>query len=142
MLTPLEEAIMKEFTARALDRARDLGATYADIRVVDTRRESIAVKNGRVEGLSLGENQGFGVRVLVNGAWGFASSSVVTNEELDKIVRQAVDIAKASALVRRTPVDLGPTMRYVDSYRTPLEIDPFAVPLEEKIGLLALANEN
>ena len=55
---------MREFTARALDRAQSLGATYADVRVVRTEREGIQIKNGTVESLSLGEEQGFGVRVL------------------------------------------------------------------------------
>src|ERR1043165_5755712 len=133
---------MKEFTARALDRARDLGATYADIRVVETQRENIVVKNGTVEGLSLGEEQGFGVRVLADGAWGFASSSIISNDALDKVVEQAVQIAKASARVRPNPANIGSPMRYVDKYRTPIEIDPFTVPLEEKIGVLMEANEN
>lgn len=133
---------MKEFTARALDRARDLGASYADIRVVETQRENITVRNGKVESLSRGEEQGFGVRVLANGAWGFASSSLLNNDELDKVVKQAVAIAKASALVRPRPVELGEPMRYVDSYRTPIQIDPFTVPLEEKLALFASADEN
>ena len=134
--------MMKEFTARALDRARDLGASYADIRVVETQRENINIKNGTVEGLSMGEEQGFGVRVLANGAWGFASSSIVDNDTLDRVVEQAVQIARASAKVRTNPADIGTPMRYVDSYRTPIEIDPFKVPLEEKIALLAQANDN
>lgn len=133
---------MKEFTARALDRARDLGATYADIRVVETQRQDISVKNGTVEALSLNEQQGFGVRVLAGGAWGFASSSILNNDELDRVVKQAVQIAKASARVRPTPADIGPAMAHVDRFRTPIEIDPFQVPVEEKLALLAAANEN
>jgi TldD protein len=133
---------MKEFTARALDRARDLGATYADIRVVETQRESITVRNGKVEALTLGEEQGFGVRVLAGGAWGFASSSILSNDELDKVVKQAVEIAKSSARVRPVPADLGVPMSFVDSYRTPIEIDPFKVPVEEKLALLSSANDN
>src|SRR5438132_362229 len=132
---------MKEFTGRALDRARDLGVSYADVRVVETQRENINVKNGRVEGLSLGEEQGFGVRVLADGAWGFASSSIISNEALDKVVEQAVQIAKASARVRPKPADIGSPVRHVDKYRTPIEIDPFKVPLEEKIGVLTEAND-
>jgi TldD protein len=119
-----------------------LGATYADIRVVETEREDITVKNGTVEALSLNQQQGFGVRVLANGAWGFASSSILNNDELDTVVRQAAEIAKASARVRRTPADIGAPMQHVDSYRTPIEIDPFKVPVEEKLALLASANEN
>jgi TldD protein len=133
---------MKEFTSRALDRARDLGAAYADIRVVATQRENITIKNGTVEGLSLGEEQGFGVRVLADGAWGFAASSILDNDTLDRVVAQAVQIARASARVRPNPANIGPPMRYIDSYKTPIQIDPFTVPLEEKIALLASANEN
>src|SRR5437016_12984600 len=121
---------MKEFTDRALDRARDLGATYADIRIVEAQRENINIKNGTVEALSLGEEQGFGVRVLANGAWGFASSSIISNDALDKVVEQAVEIARASARVRPKPADIGNPIRYVDKYRTPIEIDPFTVSLE------------
>ena len=133
---------MKEFTARALDRARDLGATYADIRVVRTQKEGIQIKNGKVEALSLGEEQGFGVRVLADGAWGFASSSILDNDTLDRVVEQAVQIARASARVRTTPAEIGPPMRHVDKYCTPIQVDPFNVPIEEKLGLLSLANEN
>ena len=65
---------MRELTDRALDTAAQLGATYADVRVVRRRDESINVKSGRVEGVAMGETDGFGVRVLVDGAWGFAAS--------------------------------------------------------------------
>lgn len=133
---------MNEFTARALDRARSLGATYADVRVVSTTREGITIKNGTVEALSLNQDQGFGVRVIANGAWGFSSSSILNDDEIDKVVRQAVQIAKASALVRDKPLDIGPAMRHVDTYRTPIEIDPFQVPIEEKLDLLMQANRN
>ena len=133
---------MKEFTDRALDRARDLGASYADIRVVETQKESIVIKNGTVEALSLNEEQGFGVRVLADGAWGFASSSILDNDTLDRVVREATQIARASSRVRATPADIGEPVRHVDKYRTPIEIDPFTVPIEEKVGLLLLANEN
>ncbi|HUP27525.1 MAG TPA: TldD/PmbA family protein, partial [Chloroflexia bacterium] len=119
-----------------------LGATYADIRVVRTEREGIQIKNGTVEALSLGEEQGFGVRVLADGAWGFASSSILDNDTLDRVVAEAVRIARASARVRTAPAELGAPMRHVDRYRTPIEIDPFSVSIEEKLGLLSLANEN
>ena len=64
---------MRDLTDRALDTATALGASYADVRVVRRLEESIAIKTGRVEGVASGESEGFGVRVLVDGAWGFAS---------------------------------------------------------------------
>ena len=69
---------MRDLTERALDTATSLGAGYADVRVVRRLDESIAIKTGRVEGVASGESEGFGVRVLVDGAWGFASSHILT----------------------------------------------------------------
>ena len=132
---------MKDFAARALDTARQRGAAYADIRVLRTERESIAVKNGTVEALQMNEDQGFGIRVIVDGAWGFASSSILTSDEVERIAALAVQIAHASARVRRAPIDLGPALREHGSYRTAYQIDPFAVPLEEKLAVLIAADE-
>ena len=137
-----ERRNFKEFTARALSRARDLGASYADVRVVEMQEETIRVKNGKVEALSMKEERGFGVRVLAGGAWGFASSSLLNNDELDKVVTQAVQIAKASARVRPIPAEIGAAMGHRATYRTPIQIDPFDVPLEEKLALLSEANDN
>src|SRR5215210_344644 len=70
---------MRDLTERALDTATQLGAEYADVRVVRSRSESIGIKSGRVEGVASGESEGFGLRVLVDGAWGFASSNELTS---------------------------------------------------------------
>ena len=76
---------MRDLTERALDTAAARGAAYADVRVVRRRDESIAIKTGRVEGVASGESEGFGVRVLVDGAWGFASSHLLTTAEADRV---------------------------------------------------------
>jgi TldD protein len=131
---------MEEFTARVLDMARGMGASYADVRVVEAQDETIRVKNGNVEALSRREDRGFGVRVLAHGAWGFASSSVVSEDEARRVVAQAVEIAKASARVRTTPAEIGPAHKHRDKYRTPLDVDPFEVPLAEKLEMMAEAN--
>ena len=132
---------MKDLAARALDTARQRGAGYADIRILRSQRESIAVKNGTVEALSMNEDQGFGIRVLVEGAWGFASSSILTPAEVDRVAALAVAIARASAHVRHRPVDLGPALAEKGTYRTPYRVDPFTVPLEDKLAVLLAADE-
>jgi TldD protein len=132
---------MRDLSDRALDTAVHLGASYADVRVVHRMDESIAVKSGRVEGVASGESQGFGVRVLVEGAWGFASSSRLTADEADRIARDAVRIAKASGTALRDRVVLDDRPPAHGTYATPVEEDPFEVPLEEKIGHLLAADE-
>ncbi|HET7472235.1 MAG TPA: TldD/PmbA family protein [Candidatus Limnocylindrales bacterium] len=132
---------MRDLTDRALDTAVHLGASYADTRVVHRREESIAVKSGRVEGVASGESEGFGVRVIVDGAWGFASSSRLTADEADRVAGDAVRIAKASATALRDRVVLDDRPPAHGTYETPIEEDPFAVPLETKIGDLLAADE-
>lgn len=132
---------MKTLTDTALETARFYGATYADIRIVHRKTQQIEVRNGAVSGLTQTETHGFGVRVVADGAWGFAASSVLTREEVERVAAEAVRIARASATALREPVDLGPPEVHVDTYRTPYKIDPFSVPLEEKIGLLLAADE-
>jgi len=132
---------MEDLAHVALNVAIQLGASYADVRVMERTTESIAVKNGRVEGLTSGTDSGFNVRVIVNGAWGFASSANMDLTEAQKIAAQAVAIARASALVGGPPVRLAPLEPQRGRYVTPIQKDPFAVPLGEKVALLLRADE-
>jgi TldD protein len=132
---------MRDFTDRALDTAVSLGAGYADARVVRRLSESISIKSGRVEGVASGETEGFGVRVLVDGAWGFSSSHVLTAAEADRVAGEAVRIARASATALRNPVVLDDRPTASGTYETPVGEDPFAIPLETKIADLLAADE-
>jgi TldD protein len=132
---------MKDIATRALNLAQMRGATYADIRVVARDTQRLAVKNGKVEVIQQDETQGFGVRVIVNGAWGFAASSRVEMRQVEEVVARAVAIAKASALVKTHDVHLGDPISIKESYTTPIKINPFTVPLSTKIDLLLRADE-
>lgn len=131
---------MKEYTDLALDTAKRYGATYADIRIIRTKYEYVSAKNERLSDVSKSEDEGFGVRVLANGAWGFAASSNVTKSEIERISAQAVEIAKASASLKKSDVILAPEPAHVGIWRTPYLKDPFSVPLETKIELLLKIN--
>ena len=132
---------MRDLTERALDTATSLGAGYADVRVVRRIDESIAIKTGRVEGVAAGESEGFGVRVLVGGAWGFASSHVLSTAEADRVAAEAVRIARASATALREPAVLDDRPPAHGTYETPVQEDPFQVPLERKIADLLAADQ-
>ncbi len=101
----------------------------------------MTVRLRNVEALTHDESIGFGVRVLVDGYWGFASSHKLTMEEADRVAAEAVRIARASGSVRGKLADIGPPAANVDTYATPLEQDPFAVSLDDKIALLLRAAE-
>src|SRR3954447_18410076 len=84
---------------------------------------------------------GFGVRVIVNGAWGFASSPIVSREEVARVTGEAVIIAKANATIQPRPIQFAPVKAYRDRWETPHEQDPFAVPTAEKLDLLRRSAE-
>jgi TldD protein len=138
--TQPQEAELKEQLMRALDLAKMHGAQYADVRVVNHNEENLSVKDGIVEELNSSETEGVGVRVLVNGAWGFASSRSLTNDVVDQITAQAMEIAHASGLVSGEKVDLGSPITSQGTYTTPVQVDPFSVSLEEKLALLTQAD--
>ena len=127
---------MDQLLLSTLDTAKVKGAEYADIRSVETSQERFVVRNGAVETITRDESTGFGVRVLINGAWGFASSPEITADNLNKTTALAIQIAKASASHNRNTVDIGPAVTSNGTYITPIEIDPFKIPLDKKIELL------
>ncbi len=132
---------MTELIDRALDAAQRAGASYTDIRVVERETEALSVKNGALEAASSSASAGFGVRVLLDGAWGFSSSSLLEPDEVERVAREAVAIAQASRLAQREPVVLDATRPVTAAYRTPLQEDPFAVSLDEKLKILFDADE-
>jgi TldD protein len=125
---------------RALDAADRLGAGYAEVRIAERKTEGLTVKNGQLEAATSSESAGFGIRVLVDGAWGFSASAVLEPGEADRIATEAVEIARASRLARKEPVELDDTAPVTDTYRTAVHEDPFAVSLDEKLRLLMEAD--
>lgn len=133
---------MKDLIDRALDAAERGGAHYTEVRVSERETEQLTVKNGALEAATSNVSAGFGIRVLVDGAWGFSSSRSLEPAEADRVAREALEIAAASALARRSPVELDDTPPVTDAYRTPFEEDPFAVGLDDKLRILLEADAN
>jgi TldD protein len=131
---------MRELADVALNAADADGAEYADIRISRHKVQSISAREDHVESVSDTESFGFGVRVLVDGTWGFAASHRVDAESVAEVTQRALAIARANRSVSRRPVRLAPVDAYVDEWRTPIEKDPFDVPLAEKTDLLLAVN--
>jgi TldD protein len=127
---------MEQFAKRVADTLKSKKVDYGDVRVVIRETESIVLKNGIIEALTHASDIGFGVRVLLNSAWGFASSNEIKKNVADRVIRNALSIARASACVKGKEISLSPLSPQKGSYRTDVEIDPMAISLEEKIELL------
>jgi TldD protein len=125
----------------ALSTARKLGVTYADIRINRYRNEQIRTREKQVQNVSRTQSFGFGVRVLFKGTWGFASSSNVSPEEVRRITRQAVEIARANSVYQRKRVTMAPAAKVVANWKSAFEKDPFDVPIDDKIQFLLRLNE-
>ncbi|MFN2465171.1 MAG: TldD/PmbA family protein [Candidatus Dormibacteria bacterium] len=132
---------IRDLILRALDAAKSAGASYADARWESTRRQALSVKLGRVEGLEEDVSAGLGIRVLVGGAWGFASTNDPGPAAAERAGREAVAVARASVLVHRVGVDLGTAVVARGTYRGPCEVDPFSINVDEKLALLLEADK-
>ncbi|HEY7353314.1 MAG TPA: TldD/PmbA family protein [Terriglobales bacterium] len=127
---------MKDLASWALDTAIQRGATYADMRVVDERSRALATKNGKIGNASDSRSQGFNVRVIVDGAWGFSSSADLGRTSIDATAAQAIAIARASAKVKQKDVALVPEKAVTTEWTTPYKVDPFSTSIEQNLALL------
>ena len=127
---------MRELVLRAVARAQAQGAVYADARAIVSRTQSIHTKNGAADALSDGSDRGLGVRVIADGAWGFAGTASPSPDEVDAAADLAVRIARASATTASEPVALSQAEPARGEWCSDYRSDPFEVPLEKKLALL------
>jgi TldD protein len=129
-----------EVVRQAVDAARRAGADYADARFVSEESESLTVRNQQMEGIDRALSQGVGIRVLAGGYWGFAATARTEDAEIERTAKLAVEIARAASRLPMEPVKLEPVEPVTAEWRTPVQVDPFTVPLDEKVSLLMEAS--
>lgn len=127
---------MKHIVDWALNQAALRGASYADARVVDDRSRALSTKNGKVGGASDSESFGIGIRVIADGAWGFAACDDLSRSAVEATAAQAVEIAKASARVKQENIRLAPEKPVTAEWTTPYKVDPFTISVEQNLDLL------
>jgi TldD protein len=125
-----------DVTKQAVEAALRSGADYADARIVHEDSESLTVRNQVMEGIDRSSSQGIGIRVLVNGYWGFAATARMDGSEIARTAELAVEIARAAARLPMEPVKLSPVEPVTGTWHSPMRTDPFEVPLQDKVALL------
>lgn len=134
---------MEKFTRReaqdVFDHVISQGASYADMRIVRQQWESLIVRNGELERNTESESEGFGIRVLYEGAWGFACSFEQTPEEYLRVAQVALGIARGASKTVKEKVKLAPQEPVRGKWRSPCKRDPFQVSKQEKLELLFAA---
>lgn len=130
---------MERFLEYGLNAVADLGVEFGEVRVERRIDEQVRTKNREVEVLFRRESSGVGIRVLHRGAWGFAATSKLTKEAIRRTAKAALAIAEASASLNAKPVVLAPEPTHRATYVTPIQKDPLAVPISDKLALLFAA---
>jgi TldD protein len=124
---------------RAIDAAQQAGASYADVRLVAWRREHVSVRDDHVSGVQRSSEYGLGLRVIADGAWGFAATPRLDPKSIDAVAKRAVAAAKINAKLRRDPVELAPVAPISGSWVAPHRVDPWTIPPKQKAELLIAA---
>ena len=142
LLTPgMDVALKKQLADVALNTAKSLGATYADARIGRYLNQYVFTREDKVQNVVNTESFGIGIRVIVNGTWGFSSTNDVTADGISKATQQAVAIAKANSGLQKEPVRLAPVEAHGEvSWKTPIVKDFKEVPVSDKVDLLLSAN--
>ena len=131
---------MKGLVENMLNLARLKKVDYADVRIVSRQMQEITVKKGDIQALTEDEDLGFGIRVLCQGAWGFACSSKIDRKEIERTFARAWKISREGARIQAKKISFPHAPPVVARYQTPIAIDPFRVSLETKLKLLLEAD--
>jgi TldD protein len=136
----LDRAAQLKLADMALTLAKAAGASYADVRIGRSEREFIRARERRLEEFDATLTVGFGVRVLIDGSWGFAGSEVVEENEIRRAVALAADNAGAARAIQANPIVLEDIPAYQEDWVMPMRRDPFAVSAADKAAELAAIN--
>ncbi len=127
---------LESLATAALEEAMRTDVTYADVRAIEHRARSLSTKNGRPGHVAASESLGLGIRVIAHGCWGFAATDELSKQGIEAAATLAVAIAHSSALAKKREVELVPEDQHEAVWVSPCLIDPFAITVEEQLGLL------
>ncbi|WP_312739601.1 TldD/PmbA family protein [Stenotrophomonas sp.] len=141
LLAPVDTAQRRRLAEVALAAARTAKASYCDVRIGRYLNQSVITREHQVGNVTNRESSGVGVRVIVNGAWGFAATHQQTEAGVRGAVEQATAIARANAGIQTRPVQLAPTPPVGEvRWQTPVRKNAMEVPIQDKIELLLALN--
>nr|WP_233410605.1 TldD/PmbA family protein [Rugamonas sp. CCM 8940] len=142
LLKPMEVRFKKSLADAALNAASKAGASYCDVRIGRYMNQFITTRELNVENIVNTESSGVGVRVIANGAYGFAATNDMSADGVAGAARLAVSIAKANAKLGGEPVRLAPVSGVGEvAWATPFKKDWRMVAIKEKAELLIAANK-
>jgi len=137
----LDKRAFEDLAGIAMRTAKQMGASYADLRVARYQNQSINSREDRIESVAESTDSGFGVRVLWEGTWGFASSSRVYRDQIRDATKAAIQMARANRKLRLKPVEVETLPTHDDEWVMPMKTDPFKISLDQKTAKLLAIND-
>src|SRR5579862_5137471 len=132
---------VKGLLMTALNSAKGAGASYADVRIARWRTNAVFTREHQILNVVDTDTVGCGVRVLVDGTWGFAATRDLSTDGVADAAKKAVATARALRIARDQPVELAPTPAYGEvTWSSAFTTDPFDIPVEQKVDVLLKAN--
>lgn len=136
-----------ELASFAVDQALHAGAGYAEARVQSDVGHTYTLKNGSPEPVAIAAKLGIGVRVIVEGAMGFASTNSLDKEAIRSVTGAAVRTAKASTRLLKHLIRLSEERSWTGEWEGRMKIDVRKISPQEKFELLfsiekSLAQDN
>ncbi|CAI9408229.1 TldD/PmbA family protein [Aestuariimicrobium sp. T2.26MG-19.2B] len=120
----------------ALARAKQLGASHADVRIERHRTAQTRLRDGKLAGASDSTDLGISIRVVHHGSWGFAAGITLTAEAARTLADQAVAIAQVSAPLNPRAVELAEEPVHTGTWVSSYEVNPFHVPDRDRVARL------
>ena len=129
LVSGLDIAMKKAIADAALQAATDSGASYCDVRIGRYLQQFVVTREDKVQNVVNTESTGVGIRVIANGAWGFAATRDLSTAGVAAAARQAAAIAKANSSLQEKPVQLAPVKGVGEvSWKAPIKKNAMAVP--------------
>ncbi len=129
---------LRELAAAALQRAAELGAGHADFRAERIIQRRIGLSDGQLETRYEADEAGLGVRVVVDGTWGFGSAADLTPDAAAAAAADAVGVARVAAALAAERIELAGEPAHGDvSWVSGYHVDPFSISVAEQVALLA-----
>jgi TldD protein len=137
-----DRGLKKKMADIALNAARSAGATYTDVRIGRYLNQFVITRENKVLNIVDTESYGMGIRVIVNGCWGFSATDKLDPDSIARSAQLAVAIARENARLQSEPVQLAPQKGFGEiAWKTPILQNSFDVPIKEKTDMLLAIND-
>jgi TldD protein len=136
----LDRELLLGLADLALTLARRAGASYADVRIGETKSEFVSAKDNRLQDFAERSSSGFGLRVLLDGSWGFSGASRLDEASVRRAAAQALEHARAVKAIQSQPILLEELPACEAEWIMPMGVDPFSIAAREKSEWLLEVN--